>query len=47
MQVFFQTIAENRNMTAPRTTRTMPVVRFSVFGVALFANFAAILAQAV
>lgn len=32
-------------ITTPNTTSTTPVKRFNVFGVALFANLAAILAQ--
>ena len=34
--------SENKNTTIPRITRTTPVTRLSVFGVALFANTAAI-----
>ena len=37
--------AENRKITIPSTTSTTPVARFRVFGSALFANTAAILAQ--
>mgnify|MGYP005875577977 FL=1 len=36
---------ENKKITIPRTTRTIPVALFKVLGVALFANKAAILAQ--
>ncbi len=41
----FQAKAEKDSTTTPRTTRTMPVARFKVLGVALFANTAAILAH--
>lgn len=38
-------MSENRNIAAPRITRTTPVARLSVFGSARFANTAAILAH--
>lgn len=38
-------VYENKKITIPRTTRTIPVALFKVLGVALFANKAAILAQ--
>ena len=41
----FQAKAEKDSTTTPRTTRTMPVARFKVLGVALFAKTAAILAH--
>ena len=42
---FSQVSSLNSITTAPRTTSTTPVARFSVFGVALLANMAAIRAH--
>ena len=44
-RLLFYPIIENAITTTPNITRITPVARFNVFGVALLANTAAILAQ--